>query len=452
MEPPWNYVSCSNTSTNVSLFQIQNNTYFNSDTNLSNISYPCWDFDFIPHNEDLFMQFMKKINIYLTPAIILSGVTGNLLSFLVFSLTHLRKQSSSVYLASLALADMTFLIALFFVWLSWINIPLFHTQGLCQLVVYLIHVSAFMSIWFIAGFTIERYIIVWYPLKKERFCSPKRATRVVISISTVACIMYSYDIWTSGLVYIENIPICIPLPKYFHLNTVLTCINSTLSLVIPSTIVVILNIRIILKIISVHKRRQHIIGNLNHVIEKDHQIPATNQKVECQTRYSIRYLNVNACTYSHSSELSFSSQPRESQIYYKSGLIATSANTFTSVHYPANTNQNKHVRIKRKSQYRTARMLLIVSTIFVILNTPSYIFRLYMFIASSIARPSVQVNFSSCMQWQNILQLVFHLNFSINFFIYSACARQFRCGICILYGRFKEKMSKCHWSFTNVFF
>jgi hypothetical protein len=39
--------------------------------------------------------------LYVTPILVLLGVVGNTMSFLVFSMTHLRRQSSSVYLASL---------------------------------------------------------------------------------------------------------------------------------------------------------------------------------------------------------------------------------------------------------------------------------------------------------------------------------------------------------------
>ena len=66
------------------------------------------------------------------PVIILVGVIGNVMSLCVFSLTHLHRLSSSVYLSSLALADTGFLVALFVVWLSRVNVKLFQREGWCQ--------------------------------------------------------------------------------------------------------------------------------------------------------------------------------------------------------------------------------------------------------------------------------------------------------------------------------
>ena len=46
-----------------------------------------------------------------------------------------------------------------------------------------------------------------------------------------------------------------PLPEYYHFFTVMTSIDFTLTLVGPSTIVIVLNIRIIIKIMNVHRQR-----------------------------------------------------------------------------------------------------------------------------------------------------------------------------------------------------
>ena len=80
-----------------------------------NGTYPCWTS--LP-KPDMFRQVMNELNIYFTPVIIIIGMTGNLMSFLVFAATHLSRQSSSIYLASLALADMGFLTSLLIIWLS----------------------------------------------------------------------------------------------------------------------------------------------------------------------------------------------------------------------------------------------------------------------------------------------------------------------------------------------
>jgi len=64
------------------------------------------------------LHVVTALDRYLTPIIVAVGVVGNVVSFLVFTATYLRRMSSSVYLAALAIVDTVFLIVLFFTWLT----------------------------------------------------------------------------------------------------------------------------------------------------------------------------------------------------------------------------------------------------------------------------------------------------------------------------------------------
>lgn len=137
----------------VNPFQLGRKSTFGFDLNLNkssdsefNWTFPCWDpADIL--RKDTFKRIVNELNIYFTPVIIVIGTTGNLMAFLVFTVTHLRRQSSSVFLASLALADLGYLVALLFVWLSWIKIPIFHKNVWCQMVLYMEAVFTFLSVW-----------------------------------------------------------------------------------------------------------------------------------------------------------------------------------------------------------------------------------------------------------------------------------------------------------------
>ena len=111
-----------------------------------NFTFPCWDAADILR-KDTFKGIVNDLNIYFTPIIIVVGATGNIMAFLVFTVTHLRRQSSSVFLASLALADLGYLLTLLFGWLSWIKIHIVHKHVWCQMVLYLEAVFAFLSVW-----------------------------------------------------------------------------------------------------------------------------------------------------------------------------------------------------------------------------------------------------------------------------------------------------------------
>jgi len=59
------------------------------------------------------LRVVNVLDLYLLPLISVVGCIGNVLSFLVFTTTYLRRLSSSVYLAALAVADTVFLLVLF---------------------------------------------------------------------------------------------------------------------------------------------------------------------------------------------------------------------------------------------------------------------------------------------------------------------------------------------------
>ena len=84
---------------------------------------------------ELSIEFMNK---YILPLIMLAGLIGNTMSFVVFRYTYLRHQSSSIYLAFLNMVDNVFLVSLGVgVWFGWIRVYIMHRQVLCQLIVYL---------------------------------------------------------------------------------------------------------------------------------------------------------------------------------------------------------------------------------------------------------------------------------------------------------------------------
>lgn len=141
--------------------------------------------DWMPYLEEI----NGRVNKYGTPTIIGIGCAGNVLSVLVFFLTNLRKQSSSYYLAALGISDTCFLLITFIEWLSLYNITVYHQPGYCQTFTYMSSVFAFLSVWFVVGFTVERFIAVQYPLKRQTMCSVRRAKIVLVVLTLAASVM-----------------------------------------------------------------------------------------------------------------------------------------------------------------------------------------------------------------------------------------------------------------------
>lgn len=126
---------------------------------------------------------------YYTPALVLIGSTGNILSVFVFFKTKLRKLSSSYYLAALGISDTCFLIGAFVSWLNYYNINIYNQDYYCQFFTYISGLCSFLSVWFVVAFTIERFIAVLYPLRRQTICTVKRACMVLFVLIILGCII-----------------------------------------------------------------------------------------------------------------------------------------------------------------------------------------------------------------------------------------------------------------------
>lgn len=147
---------------------------------------------------------------YYTPTIVFVGIIGNILSVLVFFRTKLRKLSSSYYLAALGMSDTCFLVLSFITWLNFADINLTNHNVACQLYYYLQGVCSFLSVWYVVAFTVERFIAVLYPLKRQSMCTVRRAVIVLCGL-TVAALIFS-----APLLYLFR-------PVYHAENNVTVC-------------------------------------------------------------------------------------------------------------------------------------------------------------------------------------------------------------------------------------
>ncbi len=85
------------------------------------------------------------------------------------------------------------------------------------------------------------------------------------------------------------------------------------------------------------------------------------------------------------------------------------------------------------SQLKTTRMLLVVSTVFVLLNAPSHAYKIHSMVSS--LRNEEQHISDTAQYCQELFQILYYMNFSINFFLYSAYAKCFRQGLAQLMNR-----------------
>lgn len=164
-------------------FTLANSLEQNSTENSSYYYDYKYNTEYDPYKEyELAIGVNEFLSHYYTPTIVVFGSVGNILSVVVFFKTKLRKLSSSYYLAALGLSDTVFLLIAFVTWLNFLNINIYNKPGYCEMFTYLSGLCSFLSVWFVVAFTIERYIAVLYPLKRQSMCTVKRACSVLICL------------------------------------------------------------------------------------------------------------------------------------------------------------------------------------------------------------------------------------------------------------------------------
>ncbi len=260
------------------------------------------------------------------------------------------------------------------------------------------------------AFTIERWIVVLFPFKRGDLCTVKKANIVVVSLALFGFIAYNFGIWTATSVQMpsmpgsnaSSIPFCYYIHTYRHLLYVMNNIDTVVTLILPSCVIVVLNVQIIRAVTRLNKERHQVLYNSQGCPK--HRTPSDSAAVTNHAPLSSTSVR-GVCKTTRK-------DTRASLPQHKSGSCnSTSGRFFSSLN--SNVGQN-----------RVTKMLLVVSTIFLLLNLPAHSIRIYFFIVSLID-PSYKP-LQNIASLQKLFTYLYYINFSINFFLYSLCGNNFR--------------------------
>lgn len=210
--------------------------------------------------QDATGAFLQDIQLYYTPILLHLGVLGNCLSVCVFFGTKLRHASSSIYLGALAISDTGFLMIVFIAWIDMLHVHLLNKSGFCQFFVYFSTLCSFLSVWLVVAFTVERYVAVKYPLRRQFLCTVTRAKIVVIGLTTLAILLCSPVLLFAGPVNVStmygNQTICDLSKGWKTWAIVYNTVDTVLTFAVPLTMIIIFNILIAHNIYKLNKVRR----------------------------------------------------------------------------------------------------------------------------------------------------------------------------------------------------
>lgn len=201
----WYESTAAGSTLNTNPFKAHNNftnpvKNLNTTTSNSSMSNDTYNID-SNNEESEMLQTIEYIgtvmNFYYLPIIVGTGSIGNILSVFVFFRTKLRKLSSSFYLAALAVSDTCFLFGLFVQWLNFVDVHIYNREYFCQFFTFFSNLACFCSVWFVVAFTVERFIAVMYPLRRQTMCTVRRAKMVLVFLTILGC-LHCAPFWISS--------------------------------------------------------------------------------------------------------------------------------------------------------------------------------------------------------------------------------------------------------------
>ena len=113
------------------------------------------------------------------------GLIGNSLSAVVWLKRHMRRHNSSaIYVAALSINCIVFLVLDHFNFIQQqFGVSVYRSGGVCQLYLVLYFIPQYLSQLLVLAFSVDRYIAVCHPLKRQIYCRPSRALKVSCNCS-----------------------------------------------------------------------------------------------------------------------------------------------------------------------------------------------------------------------------------------------------------------------------
>lgn len=364
---------------------------------LVNLSSYAEDKDSNPALTPLLKYIVYLMNTYMIPVVIAVGLIGNLTSFAVFMGSYLRRYSSNIYLAALAWSDNVFLCCLLLEWLSTTGVDIYSRDGWCQLFVYLTYVTSFLSVWYVVAFSIERYIAVCYPLRRQQLCTTSKAKWAVSGCAVLSFLLHMYSLFVYSPGSYNGETRCIPNPNYFKLVSAFNYIDALTAFIIPAIIIIFCNVRIFYTIVLFYRERMAVLSSSRTKVARSG--PHHLGRAQPWTRQQM--------------------------------------------------SRNIHQRLAAmEGQVKVTKMLLVVSTVFLVLNLPAYSVRLHIMIQLLIDQHhTLSVNTQAL---HIVFQFIYYINFSVNFFLYNLSGKTFRKGLRRLATSCKLRMkSLVNWRFDS---
>eukprot|EP00099_Drosophila_melanogaster_P000436 NP_001027122.2 CNMamide receptor [Drosophila melanogaster] len=371
---------------------------------------------------------------YYIPVLCCTGSIGNILSVFVFFRTKLRKLSSSFYLAALAVSDTCFLAGLFAQWLNFLNVDIYNQNYFCQFFTFFSYLASFCSVWFVVAFTVERFIAVIYPLKRQTMCTVRRAKIVLFCLTLVGCLHCLPYIVIAKPVFMPklNTTICDLNSEYKEQLALFNYWDTIVVYAVPFTTIAVLNtctgctvwkFATVRRTLTMHKMKPQ----TNSMPSNSSNSSGGASSAVASYRLSASLKRQKSTGTHPSGQHNVANRQTDDQEQQQQSQQHQINNC---QHHCEITQKPARRKVQNSSQLKVTKMLLIVSTVFVCLNLPSCLLRIEAYWETESAR-----NQNSTIALQYIFHAFFITNFGINFVLYCVSGQNFRKAVLSIFRR-----------------
>ncbi|KAI6175341.1 G-PROTEIN-RECEP-F1-2 domain-containing protein [Aphelenchoides bicaudatus] len=237
---------------------------------------PCAQMPAPPETEGMWIQYL--INTVFIPIVCVPGVFAASVCVIVFTRPKMRS-SLNIYLAGLSLFDLLLLVMSLLIYPP-MSICM-RTQGdfICNffwrtaLVTFPISlVCQTASVWTCVAITVDRYLAIQYPLKTRVLCTPFKALAVLLIIGAISLL---YKMPSAFELKLDDCGRVVQ--TELRLNEIYIMVYNTYGyvlflIVIPWTIMIILNLTVVRAVHNAYRKRQSLVEGNHKVDDKERRV------------------------------------------------------------------------------------------------------------------------------------------------------------------------------------
>ena len=153
-------------------------------------------------SEDQIEQLSSDLWRYSAPVIFFLGFFGNVTTLVVLRWRRSASDTATTYFVQLvAAADLCVLVAgMLPQWMQLRNFadPMEDSAIGCKIYKFFMYSAGDVAVWFMAAFTVERFVAIYHPLKRKQICRISRIKLTAISLVGIAIVKNVHVFWTRG--------------------------------------------------------------------------------------------------------------------------------------------------------------------------------------------------------------------------------------------------------------